>query len=76
MEHHFQDRSSGKFPGAWNIGKGSPVLPDRMFQRGISCSISSKSFLTPVSRLGGRFSENETDLFKWKTRFEDEINHS
>jgi len=32
MVHDFSGRSSGKFPGAPERLKGSPVFPDGMFQ--------------------------------------------
>ena len=45
-----------------NTWKDSPVFPDGI-PIGNSCSISSKSSLTPVSGLRRRFSVNGTDLY-------------
>ena len=66
MEHDFLGRvvSVANFREQRNIGKGSPVFPDEMFQTEIRVPFFSKSSLTPSSRLRGHFSENETDLYK------------
>ena len=62
MENDFLARSYGEFPGATEHLKRLSCLfvfffSDEIFQ--------TKPSLTPVPRLRGRFSVNETDLYKW-----------